>query len=221
MNIPPVEIKGFNGAIVRVKDKVNLKVHCANLSQPITHDFLVLPIEEEMICGMPLITLFKIGITNLPTFKRPSDMVQSKDPADDMTGDTDTKGDSNQNSKSSSKQQQSEPQLGPELLEAFDENIKTLDDPCCHPEARVHLEVDSSKLKIIRQYPIAEAYRSIVDKQVATWLEEKVIEYSNRSDVYCSPLWTVPKYNIDGSIDTTTRRVCLDARALTTAFSCY
>ena len=105
----------------------------------------------------------------------------------------------------------------PRVREAFDENIKTLMKPCSHPDAIIKLEVDKSKLKPMKQYPIEVAYRLYVDTQIEEWLKEGVIKEAPPREIFCSPLWTVPKRNLDGTIDKSTRRVCLDARRLNEA----
>jgi len=82
---------------------------------------------------------------------------------------------------------------------------------CQLPGAELSIDTDSKPVQI-RQYPIAEGYRTAVDAQVKTWLDNGVIELAPVGCKWNSPLLATRKPSKDGSPDGV--RVCLDARAL-------
>jgi len=152
----------------------------------------------HMICGLDLMKKLHIGVTNIPLL-HPS---------------------SSQQLLVASINEGSIPvnQL-PAFQEALERNKETQEYACSHSDAFVILEVDQSKLKFVNQYPIEQANHPFVDQRIQGWLRESVVRRASESNVFCSPLWTVRKYNVNGSVDKKSRRVCLDARRLNEALT--
>ena len=197
-----VRQRGFSGDTLAV-ESTRLKLWCSNLKEAIEQKVYIANIDFDFICGLDVLHKFKIGINNIPL---PREMPRVK-----TEPETKVKQDAIISEALFTIEQY------PEIGKALDRNEATETLPCCHPQAEVTLEIERSKLKAVRQYPLAEIHKPIVDKQVQDWLKEDIIREATESNVFNSPLWTVPKYNIDGSVDKSTRRVCLDARSLNDA----
>ncbi len=179
-----------------------LPIQCGNNNTQFIHKFYICQTDFDVICGMDLIP--KLGITISGLSLTPLKCAITEDVAI----------------------QDPEPNAilfdikkHKAIAEAIARNLETEPLPCNHPDALVHLQVDLSMMKQIRQYPIPEAYRPFVNKQVEDWLHEKVIEEALSGNVWNNPLLTVPKYTTSGEVDRTSRRVCLDARRLNEAIT--
>lgn len=189
---PNVLLKSFNGQTSSTKS-VELQIQCSNNSNAFPHKFYISDTDFQVICGLDLLPKLGIQIHGLPVKSIMN--IQNETP------------------QLSIKDIQQEKDIW-KLLQS---NQNTLRRPCSHPDAVVHLDVDPEKLKNVRQYPVPEAYRTFVDKQISEWISEGVVEVSRSSATLNNPLLTVPKYTTSGEIDKTSRRVCMDARYLNAA----
>ena len=81
---------------------------------------------------------------------------------------------------------------------------------CNLPESVVSIETPPGKTGYRRPYPVPLVYHDIVDKQIATWLEEKFIERTTKSSEWNCPITVVKKTNGKGEV--TGHRVCHDPR---------
>ena len=79
------------------------------------------------------------------------------------------------------------------------------------PGSEVELSTRGSEKAYTQQYPLNPKARAELDRAIAEWLKEGVIEKCQPSG-WCSPLITVPKKDEEGNW--TLRRPCADVRAL-------
>lgn len=194
---PNIMVRSFAGNKFAVKS-ILVYIQTANNSEPFQHKFLVVDMDWPVICGRDLIPLCKIQICNVPVMFPPTTTnINSINPsvniAETFLGDEDFL-------------------KKFEIQTYIDANLATAKLPCNHPDSIINLEVDESKLKYIRQYPIPDVYKTFVDKQVSEWLSDGIIEPAGPENKWNNPILTVPKYLPTGEIDQTSRRVCMDAR---------
>ena len=193
---PNIVVRSFAGNKFSVKS-ILTQVQTSNNNEPFIHKFLVVDMEYPIICGIDLIHRCKIQINNVP-FQFP---LIPKTPTVHVV--------------ELMKEDEFLVKYG--VDKAIKANLERALLACSHPSALIQLDVDETKMKFIRQYPIAEIYKSFVDKQVDKWETAGIIEKASISNRWNNPLWTVPKYLPSGEIDTSTRRVCLDARFINEA----
>lgn len=205
---PNVMLRSFAGNKFSAKSTV-VAVQTSNNHEPFMHKFLVVDMQWPIICGKDLIHLCKISINNVPIdFPKESQVKQNCDSIPSEP----------------TKQHAEEVETSDKVfLEKFalqqyiDANWSTARLPYNHPDSVIHLDVDETKMKYVRQYLIPEIYRPFVEKQIAEWLQLGVIEIASAANKWNNPILTVPKYLPSGEIDTSSRRVCMDARFINEA----
>lgn len=192
------KLQSFCGEMIDATLSLELEVSCVNIQGSIRHKFFVTTSQYPVICGLDLMSRLHIGVSNIPVaYPEIQQGVSIQvNTIEGKFGRIDAY---------------------TEILKEIERNQMTKNLPCSHPEALICLQVDQSKLRPVPQYPIEHAYRPFVDKQVKEWLDESVITEASETYVFCSPILTVPKYAPDGSVDKTSRRICLDARRLNEA----
>jgi len=135
-------------------------------------------------------------------------------------------------------------QTGPKLPDPIDDSIKPNADPfgseedrapfvkllnvllvensqidmkntrCNLPDSTIQLDTKPGCVAWRAQYPLPEAYRDAVNKQIQVWLDEGVIERSASHTRFNHPLLVVKKKDANGNYDMSKPRVVLDVRKL-------
>jgi transposase InsO family protein len=85
---------------------------------------------------------------------------------------------------------------------------------CNLPDSVIKLDTKPGCVAWRAQYPLPEAYRDAVNKQIQIWLDEGVIERSASHTRFNHPLLVVKKKDADGNYDMSKPRVVLDVRKL-------
>jgi hypothetical protein len=85
---------------------------------------------------------------------------------------------------------------------------------CNLPDSIIRLDTKPGCYAWRAQYPLPEAYRDAVNKQIQVWLDEGVIEKSASHTRFNHPLLVVKKKDADGNYDMSKPRVVLDVRKL-------
>ena len=85
---------------------------------------------------------------------------------------------------------------------------------CNLPDSIIRLDIKPGCVAWRAQYPLPEAYRDAVNKQIQVWLDEGVIERSASHTRFNHPLLVVKKKDANGNYDMSKPRVVLDVRKL-------
>ncbi|CEP10406.1 hypothetical protein, partial, partial [Parasitella parasitica] len=85
---------------------------------------------------------------------------------------------------------------------------------CNLPDSVIKLDVIPGSVAWRAQYPLPEAYREIVAKQIKIWLDEGVIVRSASHTRFNHPLLVVKKKDADGNYSMDKPRVVCDVRKL-------
>jgi len=85
---------------------------------------------------------------------------------------------------------------------------------CNLPDSTIQLDTKPGCVAWRAQYPLPEAYRDAVNKQIQVWLDEGVIERSASHTRFNHPLLVVKKKDANGNYDMSKPRVVLDVRKL-------
>jgi hypothetical protein len=100
-----------------------------------------------------------------------------------------------------------------ELLEK-NSQIDMKNTQCNLPDSIIKLDTKPGAIAWRAQYPLPEAYRDAVAKQIEIWLDEGVIERSASHTRFNHPLLVVKKKDADGNYSMSKPRVVCDVRKL-------
>jgi len=102
------------------------------------------------------------------------------------------------------------------LKELLEENsrIDMKNTQCNLPDSIIKLDTKPGAIAWRAQYPLPEAYRDAVAKQIQIWLDEGVVERSASHTRFNHPLLVVKKKDADGNYSMSKPRVVCDVRKL-------
>ncbi|KAG2189525.1 hypothetical protein INT46_009424, partial [Mucor plumbeus] len=143
----------------------------------------------HVLLGMDILSKLGIGITGLVSRHGFQTGLRMPDPIDDSI----------------------EPNAHP-----FDQNsqIDMKNTQCNLPDSIIKLDTKPGCIAWRAQYPLPEAYRDAVGKQIQVWLDEGVITRSASHTRFNHPLLVVKKKDADGNYSMSKPRVVCDVRKL-------
>ncbi|KAI8637097.1 hypothetical protein BD408DRAFT_67542, partial [Parasitella parasitica] len=100
-----------------------------------------------------------------------------------------------------------------ELLK-WNSQIDMKNTQCNLPDSVIRLDTTPGAIAYRAQYPLPEAYRDVVAKQIQVWLDEGVITRSTSHTRFSHPLLVVKKKDADGNYSMSKPRVVCDVRKL-------
>ncbi|KAK4518183.1 uncharacterized protein ATC70_001534 [Mucor velutinosus] len=175
-----------------------------------SHSFEVFTFYSEenvhVLLGMDVLSKIGIGISGLVSQHDFQTGPRKPDPVDDSI-------EPNHHPFGSDKERAPYVRLLNELL-LENSQIDMRNTQCNLPDSVIKLDTKPGCVAYRAQYPLAEAYRDAVNKQIQVWLDEGVIERSASHTRFNHPLLVVKKKDSNGNYDMSKPRVVLDVRKL-------